>query len=188
MGTFVFCARCGEQIPDASETCPLCGREAALRIEPAPAPPPVQTQYATPEFSIVGSGVHGVGGWLLFFCINVTVLSPLIVLGQMAGQRSGPNPYNLIDAVRVLYGVVVGIFLWMQRRIAIQLVKFYFIAVLATIVIVHSGVLFCVAQDQEPFLLGRGIGSIMPSVIYCVLWFLYFRKSERVRNTYGANL
>jgi hypothetical protein len=184
----VFCARCGEQIPDASETCPLCGRETTLRIDAAPLSHPVQTQSATPNFYYAGSGVQGVGGWLLFFCLILTLASPVIVFAQIAAQPHGPNSYNLIDVARVLYGVVVGIILWMQRRIAIQLVGVYFIVVLATIVLVLLIFLAAWTRTKSPFLLGRGIGSILPSVIHNVLWFLYFRKSERVRNTYGANL
>ena len=134
----MFCARCGQQIPDASEICQLCGQEATLRIDPAPPPPPfpAQTQYKAPNFSYGNSRVQGVGGWLLVFCIIITMVSPLLVFAQISAQARGPNPYNMLDVVRVLYGVIVGIVLWMRRQVAILMLKIYFIVILATIVLV----------------------------------------------------
>jgi len=63
----MFCARCGGQIADTAEICPLCGREASLRIEPPPPlpGPALQPQYAVPVFAAI-TGPHGIGGWLLF--------------------------------------------------------------------------------------------------------------------------
>src|SRR5215475_3862915 len=89
----MFCARCGQQIPDASEICPLCGREASLKIDSPPATSSTLTGAAAAPGQIQCPGepktigppirqpdLKGVGGWLLFFCISITFLTPLIML------------------------------------------------------------------------------------------------------------
>src|SRR6476646_4200612 len=39
--------------------------------------PPVQASHGP---SITNDGPTGVGGWLVFFCVGLTILSPLVVL------------------------------------------------------------------------------------------------------------
>lgn len=114
--------------------------------------------------------------------------SPLLVFVQIANQPHGPNPYNLVDVARVLYGVAVGIMLWMRRPIALMFLRVYFIVVLLTILLVILVFFAAALRTKNTLFLGRGIGSVLPLVIYSAIWFSYFQKSDRVRNTYGATL
>src|SRR5262249_25316927 len=89
----MFCARCGQQIPDSSEICPLCGREAALKIDPPPVAPtspptaavsPAQIQWQD-DLAAIGlparkPALRGVGGWLLVFCVLLTLVNPAVVV------------------------------------------------------------------------------------------------------------
>lgn len=122
------------------------------------------------------------------FCLGITMASPLLVFAQIANQPQGPNPYNLVDIVRVLYGIIVGIMLWTRRPLALMLLRIYFVVVLLTIVLVVLVFFAAALRTKNTFFLGRGIGSVLPLVIYSAIWFSYFRTSERVRNTYGATL
>src|SRR5262245_35677724 len=90
----MFCARCGQQIPDASQTCPLCGREASIQLQPramadlSPLTPP-----AVPSFPVARQDLQGVRGWLLFFCIVTGVLTPLANIGSLARLASVRSPW-----------------------------------------------------------------------------------------------
>jgi hypothetical protein len=131
----MFCARCGGQIPDVSEICPLCGREAALNLPP---PPPLPTSAAAPapgqirwpdEHQSIGTPMRrpdlkGVGGWLLFFCVSRTVLSPLLMLVRIG--RSGVELGNMIDLAFTAFGIFVGIMVWTVNRSAFLLLWIYF--------------------------------------------------------------
>jgi hypothetical protein len=183
----VFCARCGEQIPDAIETCPLCGREASIHIDP-PAPlPTVSYLRSTALARSVIIGPSGVDGWLLFFCIGLTIFSPLTILMRTSTGWHFFSRY-LVDDLRVLYGMVVGAALWLARPISLMLLRIYFIIAAGVAVL---GVLNVVAtalrMHESLFLLPGFTGALEYSGII-VLWFAYFRKSVRVRNTYGSNI
>ncbi len=43
LGAQLFCARCGEQIPDATEICQLCGQETTLKLGPVAATTPAKS-------------------------------------------------------------------------------------------------------------------------------------------------
>jgi len=186
----MFCARCGQQIPDASELCPLCGREATLALVPQPAPAVSSLpQFPYPSLPIV-HGPKGVEGWLLFYCISLTVLGPalLSLSYYFAIRLRGINPEISLGIARVLYGMVVGIFLWMRHLAALALLRIYFIAVAAaTLFLMLEAVSLSLRIHSSIFLSSR-FSSLMTSAGITLLWFLYFRRSVRVRNTYGANL
>lgn len=193
----MFCARCGQQIPEV-EICPLCGQETAIHLEPPPiaavasAPAPMLDQGPIQQFTINPSGVQG---WLLVYCILLTTLSPLLIMFQIfatmtvSAFRHMPDSFLLLDALRVFYGVVVGVFLWAKKPIALVLLRIYFAAVAVMLVLntLRQIEFFMRIHSSQLYLSGRFtvIGMLMG---YTVLWFVYFKKSVRVRNTYGANL
>lgn len=184
----MFCARCGQQIPEASEICPLCGREATVKLIPVTEPiarEPRFSRVPTPAIQ----GPSGVGGWLLFFCVSLVVLAPaftLINLSRMAFSLQ--NLYYLANVAQVLYAAVVGGMLWTRRPGSFLFLRIYFVLVAAQIGL-NAAEMFALALreygsvwESDRFtrlLVGAGVA---------LLWFAYFRKSVRVRNTYGANL
>jgi hypothetical protein len=186
-GGTVFCARCGEQIPDASEICPLCAREASIHIDP-PAPLPALSYPRSTALTLPAIvGPIGIGGWLLFFCISLTVLSPLnILMRTSAGWRlSSPN---LLNDLAALYGAVVGTVLWLKQPISLMLLRIYFIIAAGVAVLAMLNLIATALRMHEPLFLMRGFTGALEYVGIMLLWFAYFRKSARVRNTYGSNI
>src|SRR5262245_16085730 len=118
----MFCARCGQQIPDASELCPLCGREATVKLaspaSPAPGPAvaaaPAQIQWPAEPESISAPArrpdLRGVGGWLLLFCISLTILAPLLMFIRVWGR--GFELESMLDLALAAFGVLVGSMVW----------------------------------------------------------------------------
>ena len=190
----MFCARCGQQIPEASEVCPLCGQQTTLKLDPIPAVAPALAQPRSPYAFVTipqDLGPRGVGGWLLFYCIGLTILAPGVTLLQLSFllrlMKLGNYEY-LLEFSRVFYGLVVGIFLWMKRPLALFLLRVYFIAVAAILLLTGLRLIAVALRPHSPLALVREITALIAQTIIPALWFAYFHKSERVRNTYGANL
>jgi hypothetical protein len=184
----LFCARCGQQIPDASEICQLCGQETKLKLEPVPpASPSANVPYAFVTIPQV-MGPSGVGGWLLLYCIGLTILAPLVTFTQIYTFWRFVNAYYLLDTVRALYGVVVGIFLWMSRPLSLFLLRIYFIILGGTILLTIMRLAAVALQTHASLFMMGSFTQIVVLTGFTILWFAYFHKSVRVRNTYGANL
>ena len=186
----MFCARCGQQIPDASEICPLCGRDANIQLaapsgvaSDAAAPAVASALAETPPSRPIRRDLQGVGGWLLFFCIGMVVLSPLVTFVQVINGANNEVLVMLLEFPRVTIGVVAGIFLWNVRPVAFTLLWIYFgiVTMFAVLGIIGFAAKPDPANPQDLLLTVR-------SLIYVFVWFLYFRRSERVRATFGRNL
>lgn len=184
----MFCARCGQQIPNDSELCPLCGREATLALVPQPAPAALaQPQFVLPSLPIA-HGPKGVGGWLLFYCVSLTILSPVyLLLYFLVTPYRVVTIYLFIGILRGFWGIVVGIFLWMRRPVALFLLKGYFIYIAAGLLLNALEIVRAMMRTESWTLTGNRF-AVLASTGITVLWFLYFRRSVRVKNTYGANL
>ncbi len=186
----MFCARCGEQIPDASELCPLCGRETTIQLQPQPAAVRqpntsavlAQPQLTTPSISSRDRGLQGVGGWLLFFCIALIILGPLATFAEVMSLSNIDAAGMILEFARAGFGIVVGIFLWNVRPVAFTLlwVYFAFVALMGILGIIG----FAVLEQKRP----EDLTVSVRALIYVVVWFLYFHQSKRVRVTFGRNL
>src|SRR5262245_49407930 len=113
--TRMFCARCGQQIADASEICPLCGREANINLPPRPEPQfypatgPGQPGLFSPPFR---QDLRGVGGWLLWFCIVTAILTPLTNFAALVRFASIGSPWTLYYGTLVAFSLLVGVSVW----------------------------------------------------------------------------
>lgn len=184
----MFCARCGEQIPNVTEICPLCGREASLRLIPLPPTDfPLASKTVHP-LSVASQEPNGIGGWLLFYCLTLTLLSPayLLLYFSMMPYRV-TSIYSLVGILRGFLGIVVGIFLWTRRPVALFLLKGYFIYIAAGLLLSALEIVRAMMRTKSLVFAGSGF-AVLVSTGITILWFLYFRRSARVKNTYGANL
>ncbi|MGA8038381.1 MAG: DUF2569 family protein [Candidatus Acidiferrales bacterium] len=154
--------------------------------------------------------LKGVGGWLTFFIFTVVVLGPLNGISSVAlaigdlKRMYGEFPaihssavFHFLDkiasvAVRVS-GIVVGIRLWKIRPRAVEAAKLWLTMVallafgqmvvgLSTWIIEAHGSFSAAAaahpNNQDVFL------RFARSIIYSLIWYAYFVRSERVANTY----
>ncbi|HET9365428.1 MAG TPA: DUF2569 family protein [Candidatus Angelobacter sp.] len=195
----MFCARCGQQIPDASEICPLCGREATLKLDPPPAMPAPAMSAATPaatvapgqiqwpaEPAVIGPPMRrpdlkGVGGWLLFFCISLTLFAPVLMLVRV--WSGGFELEGMIDLALTAFGVLVGIMVWNVHPRAFVLLWVYF-GLMALLLVLGIAGSFVASEEQNP----NEIMQLFRALISIIIWFLYFKKSDRVQATFGRNL
>ena len=125
--------------------------------------------------------LKGVGGWLLFFCISLTMLSPLLMFIRVWG--SGFELESMFDLALTAFGVLVGAMVWNVHPRVFMLLWIYFGVTAGLIVLGIVGVLLAdEAQDpKEITQLVRGLATI-------TIWFFYFKRSDRVQATFGRNL
>lgn len=129
---------------------------------------------------------RGVGGWLLLFCVDLTILSPIENgLQLLIDVTNEYNPFQLIVRIAFSvapfgYGIFAGIMLWLVRPKAVGHGKTYLIISLCT-ALLESGMAVIENKGRLPsfFDLVTAIAS------FAIRW-TYLLQSRRVRNTYFA--
>jgi hypothetical protein len=185
----MFCASCGSNIGPSTPFCPFCG--AKLRQSAAAAG---RLSLSSPEGIYAISpqeDLAGVWGWLLFFCVILTVIRPLLLAIDGFG---GPWYLILLEWLGAVFGVVVGISLWSRAEYALKLLRFYFGVAFAfgLLGLIASAIAFVIQglKTETSGFVGSMGGFLLAlaRLTILALWFIYFRTSQRVKSTYGANL
>lgn len=172
---------------------PMHTRGPKRVFRPPGAPQTVPTKY----------GPVGVGGWLTFFCVGLVVLGPIINLSIMViGWRDASPLFEQFPALKhslrfeqvsgggiTLLGFIIGTLIWSGNRHGRTLARIYLLARLIWLPI--AGVItFMIGIDLPDNLLRVLFGDVVPAilreVIYFTIWWLYFWKSVRVKNTYAS--
>ena len=155
------------------------------------------TLFQTPQQT--ASEYRGVTGWLLFFCITLTVFNPLFALrnistgyglaSKVADRLPGLMTAEIIDSVFVLaimaLGIFAGVCLWGVKPRAVQIAKAYLI-VLAVYAVLEVGLFLAVLPSSvaDPFM-GKSSIAVLRTFGYVGIWYSYLSKSKRVRATYS---
>lgn len=181
---------------------PLSTLITAEQPSATPAPynpyaPPTVGGAPLPASYPSGTGPSGIGGWLLFYCISLTILAPLLSLFQAISTvqiaEKAPTLRNalLVETGGVILlmagGIIVGILLWTRHRHALRIVKAFLIGRLCAFVAIEIITLFLMQHlGSKVFEAGvtGAIGASIREAIYFLIWWFYFKKSKRVANTF----
>jgi len=124
----------------------------------------------------------GIGGWLMFRVLQLVLISPIWMLILVA--KGIPGGWQYVSLAVVALGFVCGIFLLRQKPFALTLSGLHLS--LLTVYAFYVGY-----QDLHSKTI-RHLGPVLTIVALDIAmysaWFLYFRLSVRVRNTFGRNL
>ena len=158
-------------------------------------PPGYSLQYPPP-----GPRYYGVKGWLLFFCLVLTVVGPLLTVVTFSYAVSEiieyfdtfPGLLNMliIDCVLSVglmsFSVYAGIALWRIKPNAVKIAKSYLVCYLIY-AFIAAGLPFAAGLPEEAnmVILGESVKDLFRSFIFFAIWFSYLSKSKRVRDTYG---
>ena len=141
------------------------------------------------------SEVKGVGGWLLLFCLILTILGPLVRLGFLAFSYFRAVHYRAqhpglllhvflttpVSLAIVAFGIYAGLGLWRIRPGAVTTAKYYLWFVLvANIFLSVLGLLFVTTSAAKQNI----VNSLVNATVGFFLWYAYLTKSKRVANTY----
>ena len=136
----------------------------------------------------------GVKGWLLFFCVILTIINPLATVGVYLLNFSGFSAlhfFGIIDKFWItlitLFGMYAGISLWAVRPKAVTLTKAYLVT-MAAYALYIAGYKFYILIPS-----GRDSNGVIQSVmalfrmlIWVGIWYSYLTKSKRVNATYQS--
>lgn len=191
-----YCGKCGALNPNENVFCAACGSSIKRAVQAvvsdpvgavSPIPEPARVTPAPAVVSTTVDPLKGMGGWLLLFCLGLVAVQPIALF--LEAINSGDA---LVAGFNLLLGVLAictGVALWRVASNALRLVKAYFVVVLIVgILAIVGGIVTASATPsqtppQENFLT---VGFRM--LIGVAIWWYYFRKSKRVKATYGANL
>ncbi|HEV2112701.1 MAG TPA: DUF2569 family protein [Terriglobales bacterium] len=132
------------------------------------------------------SKLNGVKGWLLWFCIALIVIQPILNFVEALGEGFDAGAFVL---AWLLTGVSVptGIAIIQRWKSTFTWLKWYFgiyAGVLALALIgTFSGSANVESKDTQ-----QAITALVRGAIYILVWVSYFRTSKRVRATFGCNL
>ena len=158
-------------------------------------PPQQQTVPAEPS-------PRGVGGWLLFFVISLTILTPISLCynayNELKFYRANPSQLLFktiaidvsLRVIVAMLGIYAGIQLWRQKAGAPQVAKTYLVSVaVQQLLLVGLGIWLAnkvrasLPDDIESVLL-----EPIRTFIYILIWYSYLNKSKRVAATFPASV
>lgn len=193
----MYCTACGSQNPDVGSYCFNCGKPLMSQgdgLTGAAVAPVVEVTQPTPPLSAAAQpadseGEHlrsehpelvGVNGWLGWFCIVLIIISPIVMVINVCFEFSA---YSLVDLSFAALSVYTGVCLWKVSPRALKLTKILLIiqfCIGALLLVVQLVVESSNATHRDPSAARTLVGSVM--------WFWYFKKSKRVRATFGSNI
>ena len=149
----------------------------------------------------------GVGGWLLFFCVSLTIIGPLFSFGILMDSWETAKPafayipslktitsFELLGSVVIIvYGFVIGCKIWSGNPKGKWLAKQYLKVRFFGFIGIETIVLLMMYLNKMPSSWMPGIiGGMIGRVIFgegffFLAWWFYFKKSKRVKNSYDRN-
>jgi hypothetical protein len=131
------------------------------------------------------AGPSGVGGWLTFFCVSITVLWPLMLIAELSfaireSNNAVGKTINFVLFVGLAaYSIVTGVRTWRGKPDAIRQAKIYLLVSLGISIV--SSIAVAGTTSSAEF----AISVLIYSGAYFLVWWLYLSRSKRVRNTFA---
>ena len=145
-------------------------------------------------------GLRGVGGWLMFLILSLTVFGPLAALFTLVfiftATALAPTlpssfvSYAIVEALVVVpyavWGITIGVKLWKLRPNAVKSAKqFLTSGTIPFVVIVNLLPWILLSPELRTNQSGPNtVGSIIGGLGAALAWNAYLKKSRRVANTY----
>jgi hypothetical protein len=190
-GGTLFCQECGAE--EANGICPRCGTAPPIQLSGSiaslsdvgggpPATPPTWSDYKNPV-------PVGVSGWLLFFCISMTVFGPFFegkiaftALRNLTRTISVGTMLRLLSVGTIYFGLSIfsiwaGIWLWSEDRRGLSMAKAYLLVAPVIVISLYGILALSGLTVNLPII-------IFQRLIYSAVWYAYLTRSKRVRDTF----
>jgi hypothetical protein len=148
--------------------------------------------------------LKGIKGYLLLMCISLTILDPCSILLNLIIMTNLTKPYfnkhpGLLKMVLIngtcsiglaVFSIYAGISLWKLLPKAIITAKKYLLAIsLYSVFSIFIPTLVGIqAESLKGIVSVNNVFNSLITVLYASVWYLYLKKSRRVRVNYGSNL
>lgn len=141
--------------------------------------------------------LKGIGGWLLFFCITLIVLTPLYTIKGVMDYGKAIKHFNQFSGIKAIlfidlalsitlmsFSIFAGVIILQLRNNAVKIAKIYLLTMLAFSFI--SAILLVVGLPSEVTraIIYDIVGDIVRSLGYFLIWYFYLNDSKRVKNTF----
>jgi hypothetical protein len=199
------CTYCGRENDDAAVCCRECGI-ALPKEEPTQAsleslPPVIAATAPGSPAPSVSPRRPEVGGWLLLFCLSLTVFKPLGALVSMGRMLNEPifqaeefPGLPLVTVVDILiglglvgFGFYAGFQLWNVRPGCVTTAKQYLRwTLIYPAFVMVSPFMLGLPAEALPYTLIACFPLVFGSLLYFGIWYAYLNSSKRVKATYGV--
>jgi hypothetical protein len=147
--------------------------------------PAVNPQGSTETAPVKPYVKTGIKGGLMLFCFITLAFFPWQTYLAVQLARSMNEELAASIAVTLL-GAIAGILVLGRIKQALIAVLVY---VAANLLVCLYGLFIFIRYAVNGADVNRDfLGYVFYRILFCVFWFLYFHFSERVKNTFGANL
>jgi hypothetical protein len=141
----------------------------------------------------------GVRGWLLFFCLSLTVFSPIAScvslwfgyqsVSQYADMYPGIKRVAMIDfpisIAMMCFSIYAGVALWRRKQNAVRIAKAYLLTFFGyTVVAVFMPFMAGLPSAANEAMILEVIKGLARNALYVSIWYMYLKQSKRVRATY----
>jgi hypothetical protein len=139
---------------------------------------------------------RGIGGWLLLFCVVLTIITPLLSASQIISAHAKAEVMTpsakiaaIIESILAgslhLYGFITGCIVWSgNKRGNIYAKRFLLINLIGFFVVATTVALLFDSPDVRHRVIGSYIILAPKEVIFFTVWWLYFAKSKRIKYLY----
>lgn len=195
----MHCTQCGSENPDDVKTCWNCYHAVSQPSQPlVPQLPNAPSQSGVK----LGPTLIGVKGWLLFLCVWLVILYPLVgvfligyswakaqsYFAAYPGLRSAEVFSALMNIGMMGYSIFAGYGLWSVKINAVRNAKIYFLVwLVGSLALLYPVIalshLPSVVSDAYGYEAGK---EFFYKIIVVVYWITYLSRSRRVQVTYSA--
>jgi len=157
-------------------------------------PEPEATSASRPFESIYDERV---GGWLLLFCVGLTIISPLMVLSSITSLTTTWNPnaalslkiYVFSEMVANIYIAIfscyAGVMLWSKKPGSVLLTKQYLILLTVFMLIdICMPTVLQIDYNLSSAIPQENWKSLFSVAVYVSIWYSYLNKSKRVEHLF----
>lgn len=147
--------------------------------------------------------LKGVKGWLLLMCISLTILDPSSIILNLMIVTNLTKPYfskntELLRLILIngtfsiglaVFSIYAGLSLWKILPNAVATAKKYLLAIsLYSVFSTFIPVLIGLQTEPVKGVSGNSVANSLMTILYATAWYLYLKKSKRVKATYSSNL
>lgn len=149
-----------------------------------------------------GVRYKGVKGWLLLLCLSLTILDPLAILFNIFYFTDAAKPYfeghpelfkmilitGICRIALMVFSIYAGLALWKVLPGAVTAATRYFRAVFFySVFVLFLPILVGVSQETYREMTATNFANSVVTVCYVGTWYLYLKRSKRVKATYTAD-
>ncbi len=142
-----------------------------------------------------------VGGWLLLFCVSLTMIGPILTVREffLFYMQFDLKTYflmypsikllvtidTLLSFSLMIFSIYTGVALWSYRKNAVLIAKVYLIVLfLYAVFLAYLPYAIDIPVSFADNIKENTMMNSLRLIGYCVLWFAYLLKSKRVKYTY----